>query len=385
MKELQKKFNRANDYWEVVAAIAKGVHRDFNDEFKIFNDQTITGNSGASKEDILKDLATLKTSANNTPKEAEKELQQFSPLFKQLFMDIKGVEMKMNDDQLKTQIRAATEELVEGIVQLMEKTNDREHVDDAYNVVDVRLVKEKSLVESIEETAEAINLSGIDDDAERELLKAAQSINGLAEGLQKWLSTQEKGVSAEMDINQAIMESAQAIAKATAALVTAAAQAQKERTIIGKKLATPTKPYAPNLIWSEGLVTAGKAVAEATKQIVSVANNNVTPGAEKNEDALIATSHEVAKATAQLVTATRSKADFDSPTLGKVENASNGVMQSTKLLKEGVVDYSKLSDYQLIIKERETQILVLKLRRELEAAESKLKTLNKQKYDRQNN
>ncbi|KAL7716773.1 Cytoskeleton assembly control protein SLA2 [Entamoeba marina] len=207
-----------------------------------------------------------------------------------------------------------------------------------------------------------------------------------------------KGVSAEMDINQAIMESAQAIAKATAALVTAAAQAQKERTIIGKKLATPTKPYAPNLIWSEGLVTAGKAVAEATKQIVSVANNNVTPGAEKNEDALIATSHEVAKATAQLVTATRSKADFDSPTLGKVENASNGVMQSTKLLveavkaitnmkkeKEGVVDYSKLSDYQLIIKERETQILVLKLRRELEAAESKLKTLNKQKYDRQNN
>ncbi|KAL7716774.1 Caldesmon [Entamoeba marina] len=407
MKELQKKcidlekeleiekVNRANDYWEVVAAIAKGVHRDFNDEFKIFNDQTITGNSGASKEDILKDLATLKTSANvyaealkkNTPKEAEKELQQFSPLFKQLFMDIKGVEMKMNDDQLKTQIRAATEELVEGIVQLMEKTNDREHVDDAYNVVDVRLVKEKSLVESIEETAEAINLSGIDDDAERELLKAAQSINGLAEG-----------VSAEMDINQAIMESAQAIAKATAALVTAAAQAQKERTIIGKKLATPTKPYAPNLIWSEGLVTAGKAVAEATKQIVSVANNNVTPGAEKNEDALIATSHEVAKATAQLVTATRSKADFDSPTLGKVENASNGVMQSTKLLveavkaitnmkkeKEGVVDYSKLSDYQLIIKERETQILVLKLRRELEAAESKLKTLNKQKYDRQNN
>ncbi|EDR23880.1 caldesmon, putative [Entamoeba dispar SAW760] len=411
VNEMEQKYEilekeREEDYWRVVGANVKGVEKEFEEMMKNFNDMTIEGNKNASKENVLRDLTILNATGNayrmaleqNHPKEAEKELENFHKSMQTLLEDLKGVEPKIADEAMKLQLRQATSDLYDSVKVLMNKWNDREHVNEAGDIFNINMTKEKTLVEGIEEVAEAVNFSGIDDDAERELLKAADSINGLAKDLEKWLKQSKKGVSAEMDVNQAIMESAQAIAKATAALVNAAALAQKERVALGKKLATPTKPYAPNQVWSEGLVTAGKAVAEATKEIVTVANNNVTPGCEKNEDALIASSREVAKATVQLVTAARSKADFDSPTLGKVESASKSVKEATELLVKAVnaisglkeekdesVDFSKLTDYQLIVKEREAQIKVLKLRRELDAAEKKLKDLNKQRYERQNN
>ena len=385
--------------------VVQMLEKDFSKLMKRFNDTTIEGNTKATKEDLLRDITILDAVGNayksalemNNPKEAEKQLDQFKEIMKTFLEDVKGVEAKIVDEQMKYQLRECTGELYESVIELMDKWNDRENAKESGEVFNMKLIKEKTIVEGIEELGEAAHLTGIDDDAERELLKAAQSIHDLSKDLEKWLSQSQKGVSAEMDVNQAIMESAQAIARATEALVNAAAVAQKERVRIGRKLATPTKPYAPNQVWSEGLVTAGKLVAEATKQIVAVANNNVTPGAEKNEDALTATSHEVTRATVHLVTAARSSADFDSPVLGKVESASKSVMEATKLLVEAVkaitrmkednekkVDYSQLSDYQLICKEREVSILVLRLRRELEAAEKQQKQLNKMRYQREN-
>ncbi|ELP87131.1 paramyosin, putative [Entamoeba invadens IP1] len=401
-----ERFGRETDYWLVVNAGVKGAEKEMDNFFNLFNDTSIEGNPNANKATVLRDLTLLNATGiaykasveKNHPKEAEKEVENFVSTIKMLLEDIKGAEMKNPDEKLKVEIRGATVELIASVRDMMGKCIDREKVGEAGGVFDIKMTKEKTLVEGIEESAEVVNLSGIDEDAERELTKAANSIMGLAKDLEKWLSQSKKGVSAEMDVNQAIMESAQAIAKATAALVNAAASAQKERVALGKKYATPTKPYAPNQIWSEGLVTAGKEVAEATKQIVTVANNNVTPGTEKDTDALIATSHEVAKCTAHLVTAARSKADFDSPTLQKVENASRGVNEATKLLVEAVkaigdmkkqsdesINYGDLSDYQLVIKEREASIQVLKLRRQLDEAEQRLKNINKQRYAKQNN
>ena len=396
---------RKNDYWKVVEILAGDCEKELLDAMTNFNDQTIPGNKAATKETLQNDMVVLKSCAlaytealkQDQPQEAEKAIAPLKEALKALLADYKGVEAKMKNNELKLNIRGETAEVVESVKQLILKYSDRENAVPAEKTYEIHHVKEVELINAIEEGGIEVDVSGIDDDAERELLKAADFINGLTKDLDKWLSKQQKGVSAEMDVNQAIMESAQAIAKATAALVSAAAEAQKERARLGKANATPTKPYAPNQVWSEGLVTAGKMVAEATRAIVTVANNNVTPGAEKDEDAMIASSREIGKATAQLVCAARSKADFDSPTLGKVESASSGVIEATKLLvaavkaisdfnkqKEKTIDFSKMSDYQLIIKEREASIAVLRLRRQLNDAETNLKNLNKQRYERQN-
>jgi len=175
-----------------------------------------------------------------------------------------------------------------------------------------------------------VNVS-IDDDAQRQLLAAAAQIEALAAQLResrKNIVHDPSLAPGAISVDEAIMEAAIAISQATHMLVNAAAAAQKERVEKGRAQATAARPYVANAVWAEGLLSAGRAVAMATSNLTSVANEAArTKGmGEMIEEGLIAASHGVASSTAQLVAATRSKSDASSPTQAKVEEAAKALV-----------------------------------------------------------
>ena len=109
-----------------------------------------------------------------------------------------------------------------------------------------------------------------------------------------------------MTFNELIIDSAQSIAKATSSLIKAATEAQRELVAQGK-VAAETEVGSEAGQWSEGLVSAAKLVASATRSLCEAANNLVT--GEGGEEHLIAAAKAVSKSTAQLVLACKVKAD----------------------------------------------------------------------------
>ena len=144
--------------------------------------------------------------------------------------------------------------------------------------------------------------------AETELLNAAESIEQAALKLSKLIPKHSPEVKdlENMTFNELIIDSAQSIAKATSSLIKAATEAQRELVAQGK-VAAETEVGSEAGQWSEGLVSAAKLVASATRSLCEAANNLVT--GEGGEEHLIAAAKAVSKSTAQLVLACKVKAD----------------------------------------------------------------------------
>lgn len=74
-----------------------------------------------------------------------------------------------------------------------------------------------------------------------------------------------------MDFDELILEAAKSIAAATAALIKAASEAQKELVHQGK-VSKMSNINSEDGQWSEGLVTAARMVAAATHNLCEAAN-----------------------------------------------------------------------------------------------------------------
>ena len=152
--------------------------------------------------------------------------------------------------------------------------------------------------------------------AENELLSAAQSIELAAKRLAELKPRQEvKGqvnqltivnvtknhllhfvfsvqmvTDENMTFDDLIIESAKSIATASSALIKAASEAQKELVAQGRVQKSTMKGSTESQ-WSEGLVSAAKMVAAATKSLCDAANALVT--GEGEEENLIAAAKQV--------------------------------------------------------------------------------------------
>jgi talin len=114
-------------------------------------------------------------------------------------------------------------------------------------------------------------------------------------------------------------------------LVNSATAAQKERIEKGR-VSNNSSLYKRDPTWSQGLISAAKAVAQATAMLVSTANDAVA--GKVDEESLIAASKAVASSTAQLVAATRAKSDPNSPTQIKLGLAAKAVTDATSYVVE---------------------------------------------------
>jgi len=240
--------------------------------------------------------------------------------------------------------------------------------------------------------------AGIDLDAkvEQELLKCAKIIEEAAKTLlaSKPPPREKKtpGVIDKMDINDAILDAATAIARATGTLVQTAAIAQRERSEMKSK---PGAKYQNDPTWANGLISAAQQVSGSVQALV-VAANSAAQG-EAEEEALVASARGVAAATAHLVAAAKAKADPNSQSQRQLSAAAKAVANATSQLVQaankagqwkdeeegedeeaaGALNFSTAAGK---AKELEQQMRILRLEKELEKERVRMAGIRKAKY-----
>lgn len=232
------------------------------------------------------------------------------------------------------------------------------------------------------------NLDKVVDDEMRQTAVAVQNASAF---LQKLLS--DPNIKAgNIEVHSAILEAAQAIIQAVATLIKAATESQREIVSKGKGNQSRTEFYKKNNRWTEGLISASKAVAGATNILIQTSDGVLHD--KNSHEQLIVASNEVAASTAQLVAASRVKANFVSDTQDNLETASSLVASACKALVSKVqqlldtknnnndnnIDLTKLTPYEGKTIEMEQQVEILKLENLLSSARKRLGEIRKQGY-----
>jgi len=191
---------------------------------------------------------------------------------------------------------------------------------------------------------------------DREMRNAAQAIAQATQKLNELRSRPKDPSfsSIDLQVHDAILAAAIAITNAIAQLIQAATDTQQEIVAQGRGSASKAAFYKRNNRWTEGLISAAKAVAVATNILIDTADGVI--GGRNSPEQLIVASNEVAAATAQLVAASRVKASFMSKTQERLESASKAVTNAVRALVRQVedivakrlrgdedIDYSQLS------------------------------------------
>uniref|UniRef100_A0A8B9L0G1 Huntingtin interacting protein 1 related n=1 Tax=Astyanax mexicanus TaxID=7994 RepID=A0A8B9L0G1_ASTMX len=174
-------------------------------------------------------------------------------------------------------------------------------------------------------------------------------------------------------------------------LVTAATDLQKDIVESGRGAGSIKDFYAKNSCWTEGLISASKTVGWTATQMVESADKVVTDQGKYEE--LIVCSHEIAASTAQLVAASKVKADRSNKKLHTLQQASRHVndmaavvVSSTKagqmqIEDKSPMDFSSMSVIKLKTEEMESQVRVLELESKLSREREHLGELRKKHYE----
>ncbi|OJK00675.1 hypothetical protein ASPACDRAFT_117010 [Aspergillus aculeatus ATCC 16872] len=228
---------------------------------------------------------------------------------------------------------------------------------------------------------------------DQELLKAADAIDAAAQRLAKLKKKPRDGYTTyELRINDVILEAAIAVTNAIAELIKAATESQQEIVREGRGSSSRTAFYKKNNRWTEGLISAAKAVANSTNTLIETADGVIS--GRNSPEQLIVASNDVAASTAQLVAASRVKASFMSKTQDRLESASKAVgaacralvRQVQSIIKEKnqedneAVDYSKLGSHEFKVREMEQQVEILQLENSLARARQRLGEMRKISY-----
>uniref|UniRef100_A0A3Q2WQ38 Rab interacting lysosomal protein like 1 n=1 Tax=Haplochromis burtoni TaxID=8153 RepID=A0A3Q2WQ38_HAPBU len=227
---------------------------------------------------------------------------------------------------------------------------------------------------------------------DKEMLATSSAIEEAVLRMDEILSQAKKdNTGVKLEVNQNILGSCSDLMKAVHMLVTAATDLQKDIVEGGRGAATVTEFYAKNSRWTEGLISASKAVGWGATQLLDSADRVV--GEKGTYEELIACSHEIAASTAQLVAASKVKADRNNKKLNTLQQASRHVndmaavvVTSTKhgqqqISDHGLMDFSGMSLIKLKKEEMEAQVKVLQLESQLEQERVRLGELRKRHYE----
>lgn len=130
----------------------------------------------------------------------------------------------------------------------------------------------------------------------------------------------------QAEIHAAILDAVKAVMMATSTLIRSATDVQNELVLQGRT-SPAANPYRRDPAWARGLISAAFAVADTTDQLVNSTNDTVRGSG--GLEGVVASVRMVGGATARLVTASRVKADPNSPSQQKLEQASRDVTQAT--------------------------------------------------------
>lgn len=171
---------------------------------------------------------------------------------------------------------------------------------------------------------------------DREMSMAARAIEEATKRLELLMSRprDSRYSAVEIQVHDAILAASLAITNAIARLIAAATESQAEIVAQGKGSASAQAFYKRNNRWTEGLISAAKQVAYSTTLLIETADG-VISGTHTLEQLIVA-SNEVAASTAQLVQASRVKAELMSKSQVKLEVAAKAVTDACKALVKQV-------------------------------------------------
>jgi len=232
-----------------------------------------------------------------------------------------GVRPKI--EKSATQVTAALNQIVEAL-RLLPQQED----------LKLTLIEEEEKVVEIDHSLELL--------AEEELRKAAKAIDEVTKSLiqaQPRTKARVEGVIEKEDIDEAILQGVRAISAATNTLVKASEGAQRDRRETSAKTGAR---YHIDEAWSNGLISAAKAVSTAVGSLVKGANNTVQGKAAQGE--LVNAANAVASATANLVAASKTKSDPDNASVRSLTAAAKQVAQATQKLVEAANAAAKIKE-----------------------------------------
>ncbi|XP_060803446.1 huntingtin-interacting protein 1 [Amyelois transitella] len=217
-------------------------------------------------------------------------------------------------------------------------------------------------------------------DMDRAIEQAAEQIEGMLAASR----AADSGV--KLEVNGKILDACTTLMAAVKLLVQESRQLQGE---LGDPRARRCM-YRRNPQWSEGLISAAKAVVFAAKLLVTSADEAV--GAAGRVEGVSAAAHEVAGATAQLVAASRARAPPAAPALARLTAASRAVAAATGAVVAAVragsalvheqeaLDTSTLTLTATRRLEMESKVRSLELESALDAERARLAALRKRHY-----
>ncbi|XP_045140611.1 huntingtin-interacting protein 1 [Echinops telfairi] len=227
---------------------------------------------------------------------------------------------------------------------------------------------------------------------DKEMAATSAAIDTATARIEEMLSKSRAGdTGVKLEVNERILGSCTGLMQAIQVLIAASKDLQREIVESGRGTASPKEFYAKNSRWTEGLISASKAVGWGATMMVDAADL-VVQGKGKFEELMVC-SHEIAASTAQLVAASKVKADKDSPNLSQLQQASRGVNQATagvvastisgksQIEETDNMDFSSLTLTQIKRQEMDSQVRVLELETKLQKERQKLGELRKKHYE----
>ncbi len=198
----------------------------------------------------------------------------------------------------------------------------------------------------------------------------------------------------QASISDPIAGPAQAVADATTSLLSAAARCEAERHSAAAAVSTGGQPYHIDSMWTEGLVSAGRAVATASQEAVRAADEVVRSGGVGIERAQAAV-RTLSSATAQLIAASTTHAPAFSSALPQLRSAAvalnNAATHLTVAFSSASQTHQQLAGSspagggllnmaQTQAAEIDAQARIIRLQNELELAHNSLHNMRKARY-----
>ncbi|XP_040272108.1 huntingtin-interacting protein 1-related protein [Bufo bufo] len=277
-------------------------------------------------------------------------------------------------------------------LQYLNELKDKQSLKGA-NLTNVRRTLQNilGLGEELRPKSMDIKQEELGDMVDKEMAATSAAIEDAVRRIEEMMNQARKDTSGvKLEVNERILYSCTDLMKAIKQLVITSTDLQKEIVESGRGAATTQEFYAKNSRWTEGLISASKAVGWGATQLVESADKVVLHKGKYEE--LIVGSHEIAASTAQLVAASKVKANKDSKNLGKLQQCSRrvnemaaNVVASTRSGQEQIeekdtMDFSGMSLIKLKKEEMESQVKVLELENMLQNERMHLGEIRKKHY-----
>ncbi|KAK3674416.1 sla2 Src-like adaptor 2 [Recurvomyces mirabilis] len=415
---LLENIRKINDIIDSV--LSAGVQR-VDDALYELDSSNQAGNQNASGPYVLSQIEKAQSTAmefstafnnfiadgpNSTHAEVIRTVHTFSNAIADVLSNTKGLTRFASDDKKSDQLVSAARrsasssvDFFRGIMSYrldgLEDLQKTDVVINKNNDVQIALNNLSKLADAFAPRTKVTSTSGdLGELVDREMTNAAKAIEDATERLTKLMNKPRDSYSTyELKIHDSILEAAIAVTNAIAQLIKAATASQQEIVQQGRGSSmSKTQFYKKNNRWTEGLISAAKAVARSTNMLIETADGVIS--GRNSPEQLIVASNDVAASTAQLVAASRVKASFMSKTQERLEECSKAVtgacrglvrqvqaiIESRQREGEEDLDYSKLSGHDFKVRQMEQQVEILQLENSLSAARHRLGEMRKISY-----